>query len=264
MPCDLSWSRKGSGPPLILLHGGGPGCSSETDFAEVTPALGEHRTVLTVDLHQYGDSPSVRIEGPAIDHHVGQLIMLLDELQVSEADLACQSLGSLVALRLAEMRPDLVRRLVLTGAQPIEGDPGQSTWTLGPSVRADLFAPGEITASRMRSLMAKAEWSDPGNIPESLVRRRVDTALRHHRAIRGDDPSARGAPQRLDGTLPAVSAPTLLLWGADDAFATPSYARVVAGLMPSAHVQVIPRAGHHCQSERPDDYASAALSFLLA
>lgn len=264
MASDLAWSAEGAGPPLVLLHGGGPGCSSGGDFAEVIPAFAKHRTVLSVDLHHYGNSPTVRISGPAVDHHVGQLAKLLDELQVRGADMVCQSLGSLVALRLAEERPGLVRRMVLTGAQPIEGDPAQSSWTLGPSMRTSLFADGEITEARMRSLMATAEWSDAGGIPELLVRRRLDAALRHHRIISGIDHAARGVPQRLDRTLTAVTAPTLFLWGADDAFATPTYARTVAGMMPEAELHVIPQAGHHCQSERPEDYAAAALSFLLA
>lgn len=264
MPSDLAWERSGSGTPLVILHGGGPGCSAAGDFADVIPALIGHREVLAIDLHQYGRSPSVRIVGRAVDHHATAVEELLDELGIAAADFICQSLGALVALRIAQRRPDLVRRLVLTGVQPVTGDPMDSTWTLGPRVRRELFAAGEIDEGRMRRLIAEAEWADPSRIPAALVARRLETAVRHHAVVPGDDPMGRGEPQRIDEVLPQVRAPSLLLWGADDAFATPRYAVSVAALMPDAEVHVIPRAGHHVQSERPGPYIRAALGFLLA
>jgi len=264
MASDLAWSRTGAGPPLVLLHGGGPGCSAEDDFAEVLADFARVRTVVAVDLHQYGRSPSVRIAGPAVDHHAAAVEQLFDELEITGADLVCQSLGSLVALRLAARRPDLVRRLVLTGTQPVRGEPEDSRWDLGPRVRTELFGPGEVDLTRMRRLMAEAEWSDPTRIPDALVERRLATALRHHAVVAGDDPTGRGTPRPLDDVLGAVRAPTLLLWGADDAFATPAYARTLAGLLPAATVDVVPDAGHHVQSERPEPYRRAALDFLLS
>ncbi len=260
----LAVGVRGQGSPLVVLHGGGPGCSAAGDFAGVLEAFAPHRTVYTVDLHQYGASPTVRIEGPQVAHHGETLIAALDALEIANADFVCQSLGSLAALEAVSRRPELARRLVLTGTQPVRGHEPDSVWTLGPRVRQEVFATGEATCESMRRLIEEAEWYDPQTLPTQLVARRVEVANRHHRVLPGNAPDGRGEREFLDEVLAEVAAPVLLLWGAHDRFCSPRYAEQLRGLLPHAELEVIDDAAHHVQSEQPAAYAEAALSFLLA
>ena len=259
----LTTARSSGSPAECPRHCGGPGCSAAADFAHVIPDLALHRSVYAVDLDQYGQSPSVAIAGYSAEHHAGRLAATLDELGIAGADFVCQSLGGLVALELAATRPDLVRRLVVTGSQPIPGDPSTCDWELGPEMRRRVYAAGTIDEARIRSLQATSEWWDADAIPPALTARRLRATLLHHERIPGADAAARGTWKDMTARLPAVGAPVLLLWGASDPFARPAYALGIAALLPDATVHVIPRSSHHVQSERPREYTRAALSFLL-
>lgn len=259
---DLAVAELGSGPPLILLHGGGPGCSSTGDFAAVIPALAAHARIHAVDFHQYGDSPSVRIDAVAVDHHVRELEAVMSDRGILKADFMCQSLGGNVALALAARRPESVGRIVVSGSQPMDGSPPDCDWELGPTVRRELFAAPGPSEARMRSLIASAEWYDDTLIPSSLVSRRLAVALRHHEIVPGDSPSGRGLPSRLDESLAEVAAPVLLLWGEADRFASPRYAAELASRLKRAELSVIQSAAHHLQAERPVEYLSVASRFL--
>ncbi|WP_159499016.1 alpha/beta fold hydrolase [Microbacterium sp. 18062] len=262
MPSDLHVARSGDGPPIVLLHGGGPGCSCETDFAEVVPVLAVFGTVVGIDLDNFGASGDVVIDGPAVRHHADRVAGALDEAGVRHAVFVCQSLGGTVALALAAERPDLVARLVLTGSQPVPADIADSDEGLGSRLRQDLFAGGPDETG-MRRLMAAAEWHDASRIPDRLVRARLSNAAAHHAVIPGDHPTGRGAPTVLTDVLGTVAQHVLLVWGEHDPFASPDYAREVARRLPRADLRVIAAAAHHPQSERPEEYLRAVLPFVV-
>jgi pimeloyl-ACP methyl ester carboxylesterase len=100
---ELAFTRTGTGPPLVLLHG--IGCSRRS-WDPVIPALAEHFDVLAVDLPGFGDSPClathVKPTPAALAAAVGEF---LAERGVSAPHVAGNSLGGWVALELAGMRP---------------------------------------------------------------------------------------------------------------------------------------------------------------
>jgi pimeloyl-ACP methyl ester carboxylesterase len=65
----------------------------------------------------------------------------------------------------------------------------------------------------------------------------------------------------LERRLHRITAPTLVVWGADDRFIAPSYARLFLDRIPGAVLETIPRAGHLIGAEQPEAYARALLQF---
>lgn len=257
---SLSVRRRGLGRPTVLLHGGGPGCHSASDFAEVEDALAQGRQLALVDLAQYGGSDAPPINGPVLDFHVSYLTGLLDLLSPEPADFVCQSLGGSVALLLAARRPDRVRRIVLTGSQPLLAAAGSDP-LLGSRARAEYFGGEGPTVEKMRTLIGSLEWFDAGAVPESLVLRRFHQSLADRARLRAG-PAMRGIPQDLRTDLGHVPAEVLLVWGERDRFSTPAYAGRLASLLPAAHVEVIAAAAHHPQAEHPQAYAEIVTAFL--
>lgn len=106
---DLAYTEFGSGPPLVLLHGG---LGSVEMFGPNIEALAKVRRVIGVDLQSHGRTPAVdrlmRFETMA-----GDIAALIRELELGRAAVMGFSLGGGVALRAGIQHPDLVERLVL-------------------------------------------------------------------------------------------------------------------------------------------------------
>ena len=113
----------GSGDPLALVHGS---WADATGWTFVVPALAESFRVLVYDRR--GHSRSERPDAPgSLDEDGDDLAALLEALEMAPAHVVTNSLGGIVALRLAARRPDLFRSLYcheppLWGL--LEGDPG--------------------------------------------------------------------------------------------------------------------------------------------
>jgi 2-hydroxymuconate-semialdehyde hydrolase len=127
----------GSGFPVLLIHGSGPGVSAWANWRLTIPALAGQRRVIAPDMVGFGFS-----ERPAeirynLDTWVAQAIGLLDALEIDCADLVGNSFGGGLALALAIRHPTRVRRLVLMGAAGVSFPitPGlEAVWGYQPSI----------------------------------------------------------------------------------------------------------------------------------
>lgn len=108
----LHTSPAGKVPIVLLLHGLG---SSGEDWALQIPALLPRYTVLAPDLRGQGDSP-MPAGWPSIEDLAGDVLLLLDRLQIESAHVVGLSLGGAVALQLAADAPARLRSLVAVNA----------------------------------------------------------------------------------------------------------------------------------------------------
>jgi pimeloyl-ACP methyl ester carboxylesterase len=108
----LWFEERGSGDPLILLHGGRGGAEM---FDPIVDQLAAGRRLITVDLPGHGHTASP--SGPLrYEDMADQVAGLIRHLGLDQADLMGLSLGGGVAIRTAIQHPDLVRRLVVVSA----------------------------------------------------------------------------------------------------------------------------------------------------
>lgn len=259
------WAGAQDGPVTVLLHGGGPGCHAQSDFAALL-ALRPARRWLWVDLPRYGGSGLSPDGGPQFTGHARVLGALLDRLGLSQVDVLAQSLGGAVALRLAADAPRRVGRIVLIGSQPSPAPGGvtglRTDPDLGTRVRAGYYGGTGPSLAKMRALIAALEWHDPDAVPDATVRARFAASTTPVALAVATDPATRGAPEDLSGVLARVSAPTLVLWGRHDPFAGPDYAAALADALPRGDLAVLGRTAHHPQAERPDAVAALVDAFL--
>ncbi|WP_405597956.1 MULTISPECIES: alpha/beta fold hydrolase [unclassified Streptomyces] len=256
----------GSGPDTVFLHGGGPGCTAWSDFGPVAPLFAADRRCLLVDIQQYGKSEKSRIEGPMWDHHAARTVGLLDTLGVDRADFVCNSWGGTIALNLAATYPERVRSLVITGSMPVFYGPLAPLPENGHRGRTarDIYYGGEgPTREKMRQLITKLEWYDGAKLPDETLTLRYEQSLDEgERALAAMSDSPRGDWQDLTAQLERIQAPTLFMWGMQDAFLTPDYPLMLARMVPGGSLHVMDHASHHLQEERPEAYHSVVSGFL--
>ena len=245
----------GEGPPLLLVHGYG---GAAWNFTELQPHL-QGRRLIVPDLPGHGGSsplPATTLRGFA-----DALVPLLD----GPVDVLGHSLGGVVALRLAERHPELVRRLVLAAAAGISSSTRRTELTIA---FLGLVQPGRIAGRRVdriagsrglrRAVFGLFEVSNPDLLTERAVHGFLRAPLMHTDAIGAGLALVADDPRR---DLDRVRCPVLVLWGArdrqvplEDGF---EYARRLR-----APLRVIADCGHLLIGERPDVCARAALEFF--
>src|SRR5262245_43739306 len=119
--------RAGSGPTLVLLHGGGLD-DAQLSWAPIWPALTAHAQLVAPDLPGYGASPLGHTE-PTLAGYQMWLLAFLDTLGIEQAILVGLSLGGGIALRTALDAPTRVAGLV--GLAPCGVSPRRPSGTAG-------------------------------------------------------------------------------------------------------------------------------------
>ncbi|MFE4462656.1 alpha/beta fold hydrolase, partial [Nocardia tengchongensis] len=110
---EIHVSEFGSGPAVVLLHGGGPGATGVANYSRNIDALARRFRVIVPDLPGYGRSAKWIDQSDPFGYLGRSVGGLLDELGVASAHLVGNSYGGAAALRLAMDRPDKVGRMVL-------------------------------------------------------------------------------------------------------------------------------------------------------
>jgi pimeloyl-ACP methyl ester carboxylesterase len=240
----------GSGEPLLLLHGLG---GSAANWVELLPALTERFRVLAPDLPGHaGSAPLPR--GAGMTDFARVAADLLEAEEVSSALVGGHSFGGLVALRLAQHRPELVSGLLLAAPAGIRS---ATRFAQAAVLTVLTVRPGRWVAP-LRFRYAERTWYRRAVFrPWFVADADVLSAGATHGLLAGipehADVKVAGRAMVADDPrvgLDAVRCPVVVLWGArdaqlplDDAF---EYTRRLR-----AKLRIVGDCGHLVPIERP-------------
>ncbi|MCW3071251.1 MAG: hypothetical protein JWO44_1141 [Bacteroidetes bacterium] len=103
----------GEGKPLVLIHGGGS--TIETSFGLIIPLLAKNRQVIAVEMQAHGHTND-RDADLTFEQDADDVAVLLQNLQVSKADILGFSNGGQTTIELALRHPQLIRKMILASA----------------------------------------------------------------------------------------------------------------------------------------------------
>jgi len=253
----IYYAEAGSGPDVILLHGLG---ADRGSWNFTVPALASKYHVYAPDQVGFGQS-----DKPAIDYRVGTLVDFLDafyeKLSISKATLVGNSLGGWVALEFAIAHPDKVDRLVLVdsaGYSPLRtGTHALSRETLQPLNPATVEDEKRLMAlvfyKKTFATDQFAELAFAAHLRKNdgyTIDRFIDAA------VHGED--------MLDGKLGAIKAPTLIVWGREDALVPLAAAKAFAEDIHGAESVILDGCGHVPPVECAAPFNQALLKYLGA
>lgn len=262
----LHYHEAGTGAPLILLHGSGPGVDGWTNFSGNLPTFARTFRVLILDMPGFGRSEPP--QGNAADVAVTALGAFMDELGLGCADLLGNSLGGIVAARFAALHPERVRRLCSIG-----GVGGQSLLSPYPSEGLNLLLDftEDPTRDRLAAWMRSMVY-DPASVPDELIDERWRSASQPGALAAARGLYLRAAMRTMNASpeailqpwahLPLIKAPTLLAWGRDDRVATLDRALLPMRLIPKCELHVFFDCGHWAMIERKDEFENIVGAFL--
>ena len=114
-----NYLEAGTGDPVVLIHGSGPGVTSYANWRLVLPALAENFRVLAPDMVGFGFSERPANIEYGLQTWADQTVGLMDTLELPKAHLVGNSFGGAIALRIAAQHPDRVGKLVLMGSMGV-------------------------------------------------------------------------------------------------------------------------------------------------
>jgi 2-hydroxymuconate-semialdehyde hydrolase len=254
---DLGSAQPGQ-PPVLLVHGSGPGVSAWANWRLAMPELAKTRRVLAPDMVGFGftDRPAGQVY--AMDVWVQQALDLLDALDLPQVDLVGNSFGGALALALAIRAPQRVRRLVLMGSVgvPFAITPGlDAVWGYEPSLAAmkgllDLFAHSRALVTDELAELRYAASIRPG-FQESFSAMFPAPRQRWVDAMASAEADIRALPQE-----------TLVIHGREDRVIPLANSLTLADWIPNSQLHVFGHCGHWTQIEHAGRFARLVGDFL--
>lgn len=257
---ELYYEIQGTGTPLLLLAGlGYPGWQ----WHKMAPLLASHCQVILPDNRGVGRSS--KPPGPYTASMLAADAMgLLDALNIEQAVILGHSMGGFVAQALALEYPQRVRKLILAatnfgGPHHVPITPAAmavlTDTTVDPLTRFRnglrvSTAPG-FAETHPEVIEAWLAWRlanplDPTGYQAQLA---IGLALQH-------------AESAFESRLPAITAPTLIVFGAHDAVVPPANAELLGQQIPHSRIHILPNAGHFFPLETPEEAAQVVAEFI--
>lgn len=232
----------GEGDPVVILHGWGGRIESMTP---VIACLWGRFRVIALDLPGFGEAPVPKTSWGTTDY-ADFVRRVLDDFGVERASFVGHSFGAKVSLVLAAKAPELVDKLILVGSSGLRSAPSLKTRLKRGASKAAraagrLGGPGRVLRDAAYRKLASSDYRDAGAMRPILVR------------VVNED---------LTETLPAVKAPTLLVWGATDDAVPLAHARRMESLIPDAGLVVFEEAGHFAYLDDAHRFCRVAKHFL--
>jgi 3-oxoadipate enol-lactonase len=250
----LFYEVKGTGPAVVLIHGGQLDCRMWDDQFS---ALARNYKVVRYDVRGFGGSARPDLLYTNVDDLTG----LLDYLKITKAHIVGLSLGGRIAIDFALAHPAKVNSLVLAG-------PGLSGYEAPNSGESDLRMWNVIKAARDEGPdQATALWlKDPFMAPameQAKLAHRLQKIARENAHCWLENPVLeRPSRPAAVNRLAEIKAATLLILGDRDVPQMKATMEQLEKGISHARKVVIKNAGHMVNMEQPELFTDAVLEFL--
>jgi pimeloyl-ACP methyl ester carboxylesterase len=251
----IAYTRAGSGPPLILVHGAP---SDSRAWQWMVPDLARDHTVIAWDGPGFGRSSAID-DGWRAPEFAHALAGFVAALGVERPHVVGHSFGTMVALALFRHHPSVPASLVLVG--------GYAGWAGS--------LPADEVERRLHAFLDMADQGDeydpmsyPGFFSDLIPADRASaTATMMRENIRPATVRSAahiGAETDLRPVLPTIDVPTLVLHGEEDARSPVAAARALHAQIPGSELVVLPHLGHACCIEAPEACAAEIRRFVAS
>ena len=257
-PILTNYHDVGSGDPVLMIHGSGPGVSAWANWRLTLGNLKSNFRMLALDMAGFGYTQSP--EGMEFTREVWlqQLVDFLDALGLEKVHVIGNSFGGSMALALAIAHPERVNKVILMGAVgvPFELTDGlDAVWGYEPSVE------------NMDAILRIFAY-DQSLIGEELAKLRYEASIRPgiQEAFSSMFPAPRqrwvDAMAHEEKDIRAIPHKTLMVHGRDDKVIPLSTSMTLLDWIDDSQLHVFGRCGHWTQIEHSDAFCRIVDSFL--
>jgi pimeloyl-ACP methyl ester carboxylesterase len=259
---DMAYLEIGQGRPLVCVHG------TLGDFRTWSAVLGplsKHHRVISVSLrHFFPEHWNGVGDDYLMVQHISDMIGFLEKLVDGPVDLMGHSRGGHIAFRIAQLRPDLLRRLVLAepGGEldatldPVASGPTPSDRAARIAASGDKVKAGDIEGALklfFDTIEGDGAWGRLPAAPKQQLRDNAFTLI--GQAGENRKPYSKAEAQ-------SIETPTLFIGGADTKGSLPAVLRVLSAEVPGARTAMIAGCGHWMFEQAPQEFCEIVTAFL--
>jgi len=248
------WSKEGSGPPLILVHGLGLNRQMwQWQMGCLTP----HFSVICYDLLGHGESVNPEIPCQ-LGQFTEQLLALMKGQKLEQCILVGFSLGGLIVQDFALNHQEKVSALAILNTSHGRTETEREA-VLARVLQAEQFGPSSTVKPALQRWFS-AEFA--ARKPE-ILEKVQDWIMANDKEIYPEIYRLLAeCDEPLTYAIRAISCPTLIMTGEDDHGNSPEMTKRMAALIPDSRVEILPGLGHMGLAENPQAVNSRLLSFL--
>ncbi len=260
----VHYNEAGTGHPIIMLHGTGPGATGWANFSQNIIALSEKYRVIAIDFPGWGQSDACE---PNDRDNALVVKLLMDELGIEKAALIGNSMGGIASVTFAVQYTDRLSHLITMGAAAMGtnifqpgGGPSEGMKVLretyaDPSpqnmerlvrvmVYDNSFATPELMEMRSKAALANMthleNWLKPASVPGGGMFGPPDTMQR----------------------LANVQVPALIVHGRDDRVVPFENSMRLVATLPNSSLVLLNHCGHWAQIEHAAQFNSLVDNFI--
>lgn len=249
---EINYRVEGRGPWVTLSHSLTCDLSMWDDLAAV---LASDFTVLRYDTRGHGQTtaPAGAYSFEQLTH---DLIGLLDALKIERTHYLGLSMGGMIGQHFALAAPQRLNKLIIANSTSRIPPEAGALWD-----QRIALAQAEGCAGVVEGTLAR--WFTPAfraASPEAVAR--IATQIRNTPAAGYIGCAAAIRALDITAKISAITAPTLVIAGADDPGTPPAMSEAIAGAIPGARLEVIPAASHLSCIEQPETFNRLVTDFL--
>jgi pimeloyl-ACP methyl ester carboxylesterase len=253
-----NYHEAGSGPPVILIHGSGPGVSAWANWRLALPYLAERLHVFAYDQVGFGYTELPADGRYGLERWVEHLLGFMRAVGVERAHLVGNSMGASVAIATAVTHPEAVDRLVLMGATGVRfplTEGLDATWG---------YTPGLENMKRLLDVFAYDRGLVTDELAELRYRASIRPGLQAALASMFPAPRQRGvdALAAYEDRLDEIRAPTLVIHGREDRVIPLATSLKLLAAIDDARLHVFGHCGHWTQIEHTAAFNRLVRDFL--
>jgi len=252
---DLHYLEKGAGPPVVLVHGSGPGAGGHANFSGNIDVLADAGfRVLVPDLIGFGWSSKPDDMDYTLDMFVETFREFLDHIGIAKAVLVGNSLGGAVVMGFALAYPERVSKLVLMAPGGIESRERYFQME-GILTMVSRFVGAGFDEATMGDILKLLAF-DPKHVSPGMVESRLAVYKTQPKAVLG-----RIIIPDLTERLGELKVPIIGFWGWEDKFCPATGAEKIVAACPDARMTLFSRCGHWVMIERADEFNRDVIDF---
>lgn len=248
-PDGISYSDKGEGTPLVLIHAFP---ADKQLWVPQQEGLASTFRIISIDLAGFGKSKATDGKAVSMREYAQEVKSLLDYLHINKAIIGGESMGGYVVLEFLNQYPEATQGVILSNTQTIADSPEEKQKR--ETVALDVLQNG--TSGLIEKFLPKTMSPDAPKEKQAFLK-----AIFEKQAATGLASALRGMGQRNDNTLLLQNAhvPILIITGDKDQVISTEQSEKMHQLIPNSHLIVLHGAGHLTNVERSNEWNQAVI-----
>ncbi len=259
----IHYHEAGSGPAVVLIHGGAPGAYGWGNFGRNMDALAENFRTIIVDLPGYGKSDKPEVAGGRYAFYAKTFKAMFEALGIDKAHVVGMATGGGAAIMMAVEYPEIIDKLVLVSSAG-----GMSNTQLNPSEGQKViqaYYGGEGPSFEKMRRYLEMMMYDKNLITDDVIQERYDASIQPEFMVQA--PEGRGAANQqvtepVWKDMDRIKADTLIVWGRDNRVQGYDNALFMLMRIPNVQLHIYGKTGLWVPVERAKEFNQLVTNFL--